>query len=259
MRAAADRSIRFVFDRVADAYVSARPDMPLDAVADAAEAVEIEPHARVLEIGAGGGQLTATLVAAGFDVVALEPGDALRARAAERAPAAELRRETFEELETGERFDAVFSSNAFHWVDPDVAYTKAADVADALVLLWNTPYPADPELFRRIQHEVLWPAGSTFPDDDEGVRAFVASESAIGREELRTSGRFEEPWWRIYERTLRYAPERYVDLIGSMGGVARAGSAERDYVLAHLRRVLGEAPLDVIDLVYVVAARGKAA
>ena len=255
MRAAADRSGRFVFDRVADAYVAARPDMPLEAVLAAASVLGLPPRCRVLEVGAGGGQLTAPLAAAGFAVVALEPGDSLRTRAAARVPAAELRPEPFEEFEPRGRFAAVFSANAFHWIDPSVAYVKAAEVADAIALLWNTPYPADPGLFRRIQAHVLGPRGSTFPDSADGVRAFVADESAVGRDELRASGLFEEPWWQVYERPLAYSPQRYVELIGSMSGVAAL--PDRDEVLADLRTVLGDEPLDLVDLVYVVAARAR--
>ena len=78
-------------------------------------------------------------------------------------PAATFCPETFEEFEPEGRFDAIFSSNAFHWLDPAVGYEKAADVADAIVLLWNTPFIADPDLHRRMEEEVMHPHGSTFP------------------------------------------------------------------------------------------------
>jgi SAM-dependent methyltransferase len=253
MRANVNRSIRFVFDSVADAYVSGRPDMPLEAVLGGAEAVGIPRGAHVLEVGAGGGQLTATLVEASFVVVALEPGDELRRRAAERVPAATFRSEPFEEFEPPSRFDAIFSSNAFHWVDPAIAYQKAADVADALVLLWNTLFLAEPLLRRRVQEEVMVPHGSTFPTEEEGVRQWVGEQSALVREELGGSGRFDEPWWHLYERRLEYTPQRYLDLIGSLGAVA--SSPEQAEILAELVPVLGSQPFEVIDLVYVVAAR----
>ena len=253
MRASSDRSIRFVFDSVADAYVSGRPDMPLEAVVGGAEAAGVPRGARVLEIGAGAGQLTGTLVEAGFDVVALEPGAELRRRAAERVPAATFVSQTFEEFEPEGRFDAIFSSNAFHWLEPTMGYAKAADLADALVLIWNTPLIAEPELRRRVQEDVMIPHGSTFPTEEQDVRQLVAEESTIGREELRSSGRYEMPWWRLYERTLEYTPRRYVDLIGSMGGVA--SSPDRVEITAELTPVLGAEPFEVIDLVYVVAAR----
>jgi SAM-dependent methyltransferase len=242
-----------VFNSVADAYASGRPDMPAEAVLGGAEAVGLRRCARVLEIGAGGGQLTTILVQLGFDVVALEPGEELRRRAAARAPTASFRSDPFEAFEPEGRFDAVFSSNAFHWLDPEVAYAKVADVADALVLIWNTPFIADQELHRRVQVEVMHPHGSTFPIEEEDVRRWVDDESAIGREELRASRRFEEPWWYIYERRLEYTPGRFVDLIGSMGAVA--ASPDRSQIMAELAQVLGPDRFDVVDLVYVVAAK----
>ena len=255
MRANANRSIRFVFDSVADAYVSGRPEMPLAAVRTGGEAAGVPSGARALEIGAGTGQLTGTLLGAGYDVVALEPGAVLRGRATARLPTATFCPETFEEFEPEDRFDAIFSSNAFHWLDPAVGYEKAADVADALVLLWNTPFIADPDLHRRMEEEVMHPHGSTFPIEEQEVRRWVEDESAVGRDELRASGRFEEPWWHVYERRLEYTPARYLDLIGSMGAVA--ASLERGEILAELAPVLGSEPFEVVDLVYVVAARAR--
>jgi hypothetical protein len=67
----------------------------------------------------------------GFDVVALEPGDALRACAGRRAPQATFVGSTFEEFEADGHFGAVFSSNAFHWVDPEVGYSKLTDIVDS--------------------------------------------------------------------------------------------------------------------------------
>jgi protein-L-isoaspartate O-methyltransferase len=229
--------------------------MPLEVVRAAAAAMELPAGARILEIGAGCGQLTRTLVDVGFDVVALEPGDALRARAAERAPAARFVPATFEEYEPDGRFDAIFSSNAFHWVDPEVGYPKAAELAGALVLIWNTPFIAEPELRRRVQDGVMVPHGSTFPTEEADVRQHVADEIEAMRGRIRDHGRgsFEEPWTQVHERVLRCTPDRFRDLIGSMGKVA--ASPDRDVILAELEPVLGNDPLDVIDLVWVLAAR----
>jgi hypothetical protein len=70
---ARDRSIRFVFDTVVDSYASGRPEMPVGAVREAARAIGVPVGARVLEVGAGTGQLTHALIEPGFEVVVLEP------------------------------------------------------------------------------------------------------------------------------------------------------------------------------------------
>jgi SAM-dependent methyltransferase len=231
--------------------------MPLEAVLGGAEAAGLPQGATVLEVGAGTGQLTGTLVEAGFEVIALEPGADLRRRAAARVPTAMFLPQPFEEFEPDGRFDAIFSSNAFHWLDPTVGFSKAADLADSLVLLWDFPFIAEPELRQRVQEEVMLPHGSTFPTEEEDVRQLVADETAVGRDELRASGRFEDPWWHVYERRLEYTPQRYVDLTGSRGAVA--SSPERAALLAELAPALGTEPFEVVDLVYVVAARAAEA
>lgn len=99
------------------------------------------------------------------------------------------------------------------------------------------------------------PHGSTFPTEEEGVRQLVADETAAACGRLRDSGRFDRPWSHVYERMLAYTPERFHDLVGSMGYVA----ASDDYaaILAELRPVLGTEPFVLIDLVWVIAARAR--
>lgn len=229
--------------------------MPLEAVHDAARELGLHEGARVLEIGAGTGQLTGALVTAGFDVVALEPGAAFRDRLAARVPEIETVASTFEDYEPGSRFAAAFASNAFHWIDPAVGFAKVARDADALVLLWNMPVPADPEVFRRVQDEVMSPHGSTFPNNERDARAMFERDAAGGREELVESGEFERPWWRIYRRELPYRPDEYVSLVLSMSNVAAQPDGVRCDVATALLDVLPEEPFAVSDSVYVVAAK----
>jgi hypothetical protein len=121
------------------------------------------------------------------------------------------------------------------------------------VLIWNTPFIADPELNRAVQDGVMIPHGSTFPTEETDVRQLVADEIEAMRGRLAGAGRFEEPWTHVYERTLAYTPDRYRDLIGSMGRVASSPDAAA--IDAELVPVLGEDPFDVVDLVWVLAAR----
>ena len=251
---ARDRSIRFVFDTVVDSYASGRPDMPIDSVRRAAEAVVLPPRAHVLEVGAGCGQLTWALAEVGYEVVALEPGEALRSRARARVPTALFHAATFEDFEPDREFDAIFSSNAWHWIDPDVGYAKAAELGDAIVLIWDTAIAADAELRRAIQEDVLDPRGvGSFPIEEPDVREFVDAEVASVCDGLTASGRFDEPLTDLLERRLNYTPERYVDLIGSMGLVAASG--RRNEILADLRPLLGDDSFEVVDLVWTIAAR----
>jgi ubiquinone/menaquinone biosynthesis C-methylase UbiE len=121
-----------VFDEMAAEYDRHRPSYPDELIDQACQVAGIGSGDRVLEVGCGTGQLTRSLVARGLHVTALEPGKSLMALARqnlEGAGAVEFVNAQFEDaVLPREQFQAVFCASAFHWVDPEVSWQKAADV-----------------------------------------------------------------------------------------------------------------------------------
>src|ERR1700736_346304 len=121
-----------VFDEIAAEYDRHRPAYPDQLIDRACQVAGIGSGDHVLEVGCGTGQLTRGLVARGLHVTALEPGKNLIALARQNLAGAgevEFVNAQFEDaLLPRERFQAVFSASAFHWVDPKVSWQKAADV-----------------------------------------------------------------------------------------------------------------------------------
>src|SRR4051812_47471917 len=70
------------FASVADAYESGRPDHPPAVAGALAAELGLAAGARVLDLAAGTGKLTRSLLGAGLDVVAVEPSPALCERLA---------------------------------------------------------------------------------------------------------------------------------------------------------------------------------
>jgi SAM-dependent methyltransferase len=126
------------FGGVADAYVRGRPAYPSTAIdwvlADA-------PGRRVIDLGAGTGKLTASLVAMGLDVTAIEPLEAMRQRLVELLPDVTVLAGSAESIPVGDgSADGLLVAQAFHWFDPVPALTEMARVlvSDApLGLIWN--------------------------------------------------------------------------------------------------------------------------
>jgi SAM-dependent methyltransferase len=85
---------------------------------------------QVLEVGCGTGKLTELLATRGLQIVAVDPGPNMIQAARKRLGATDAVRfhvARFEDASLpGESFAAVFSATAFHWLDPAIAWHKAA-------------------------------------------------------------------------------------------------------------------------------------
>jgi ubiquinone/menaquinone biosynthesis C-methylase UbiE len=121
-----------VFDEVAAEYDRSRPAYPNELVDRACEVAGIGRGDPVLEVGCGTGQLTRSLLARGLRVMAVERGKHLVSLTDRNlAGRGELQfvNARFEDAELPRgHYRAVFSAAAFHWIDPDVSWQKAARV-----------------------------------------------------------------------------------------------------------------------------------
>jgi SAM-dependent methyltransferase len=126
------------FGSAAAAYAEHRPDYAQAAVR---WALEPAPGPRVLDLGAGTGKLTATLVALGVDVVAVEPDPAMLAELRRALPAVRAMPGSAEAIPLPDAsVDAVLAGNALHWFDMAVAGPEMARVlapGGVLAGLWN--------------------------------------------------------------------------------------------------------------------------
>ena len=120
---------RALFDGIADRYEAARPGYPPRVVEFVAATARLGPGASVLEIGCGTGQLTELLARSGFRLTAIDIGPSMIAAARRRVANADVSFQVtpFEDLAADDAsFDLVISSAAFHWIDPEVAFSKSA-------------------------------------------------------------------------------------------------------------------------------------
>jgi SAM-dependent methyltransferase len=129
---------RSSFGAAAAEYAEHRPDY---AQAAACWALGPAPGPRVLDLGAGTGKLTATLVALGAEVVAVEPDPAMLAELRRALPTVTALPGSAEVLPLPDAsVDAVLAGNALHWFDMDVAGPEIARVlapGGILAGLWN--------------------------------------------------------------------------------------------------------------------------
>ncbi|MEU6447330.1 class I SAM-dependent methyltransferase [Streptomyces sp. NPDC046979] len=126
------------FGAAAVEYAAHRPDY---AQAAAGWALAPAPSPRVLDLGAGTGKLTATLVALGAEVVAVEPDPAMLGELRRSLPDVRALRGSAEAIPLPDAsVDAVLAGNAMHWFDMAVAGPEIARVLapeGILAGLWN--------------------------------------------------------------------------------------------------------------------------
>jgi SAM-dependent methyltransferase len=200
------------FASVADSYERGRPEYAPAVVGAIAAELGLGSNAPVLDLGAGTGKLTRALLAAGLDVLAVEPQAALRAKLAERIGAERAREGLAEEIPLPDAsVEAVTAADAFHWFAQPAALQeirrvlrpggglavlstipdwRAASWAEELGSLVAGLRPEHPHFDGPPWQAAVLAAGgwteprevrvtSTQPTDDEALAAYLASFSWI--------------------------------------------------------------------------------
>jgi ubiquinone/menaquinone biosynthesis C-methylase UbiE len=120
---------RTLFDAIAERYDESRPSYPPRVTEFVTTTATLAPGAAILEIGCGTGQLTEQLAGHGFRLTAIDIGPSMVAAARRRLAKADVSFHvtSFEDLPApDESFDLIISSSAFHWIDPEIAFSKSA-------------------------------------------------------------------------------------------------------------------------------------
>jgi ubiquinone/menaquinone biosynthesis C-methylase UbiE len=236
------KRLRATFDEAAQLYDRARPGYPPELCDDFVQLAGIGAGSRVLEIGAGTGQVTVPLVERGCQIVAVELGAAMAAilrRKVARFSSVTIVVSAFEDWPLpAEPFDAVISATAFHWIDPKVRVTKVVDAlkpGGALAII-STHHilGGDKDFFVEVQtcYERYDPTTSP------GLRLPAAEEIPAGTEEFESSGQFGPMFTRRYERTFTYSTAGYLDLLLTYSGHRALAPEARAHLFACIAHLI---------------------
>ncbi len=125
------------FGAVADDYDSFRPALPPEFVA----AVGLREGDRVIDLAAGTGLATRTLIDAGIEVIAIEPDSEMRNVLQRRSPTLDVRDGVGEAMPVSDNSaDAVVVVSAWHWMDHERVVREVARILrddGLLVIAWN--------------------------------------------------------------------------------------------------------------------------
>jgi SAM-dependent methyltransferase len=215
------------FGAEATAYAQHRPGYPVEAIRWG-----LPPGAEhVLDLGAGTGKLTESLVGLGLRVTAVEPDEGMRAELTRRFPQVHALDGVAERipLEDGD-VDAVLVGQAFHWFDVDPALTEIARVLK--------PHGTVTALWNHADHSVPWV--SAF----EEIARNSVSTSSTGRPfaGLPDHADFEPFEREQFSHGQRRTAQTLVDTVSTHSHMLVASDRERDLTLDRIREFLAATP-----------------
>jgi ubiquinone/menaquinone biosynthesis C-methylase UbiE len=225
------------FAAVADSYERGRPEYAPAAVGAMAAELRLGPGSLVLDLAAGTGKLTKALVAAGIDVIAVEPQAELRKVLTDRVGEHRVIDGLAEEIPMDDdSVDAVTVADGFHWFDQAAALAEIRRVlrpGGGLAVLTTLPD---------------W-SGASWAEELGGLMEEMRPEHPFfdgppWQEAVRSIGGWAEPREIRVTTTQAARPDLISDYLGSMSWVAAMPAAERAEVLKRIEALTasGETP-----------------
>jgi SAM-dependent methyltransferase len=260
------RHLKTTFNENAELYDRARPTYPAQLFDDLVALADLESGATLLEIGCGTGQATIPMAKRGFRIVCVELGENLAAIARRNLspyPGVRIITSPFEAWDAGgdggaehgyparptsnsgraernvvaERFDLVYASQAWHWLDPDVSYPKAAALLgpDGMLAINDVEhaFPADADRFFFDIQEAYRAISEEYPDEEWPPP--LPEDVPDMREEIEASGLFGDFQSRRYVWELMYTADEYIDLMNTFSGHIAMEPEKREFLYRNVR------------------------
>jgi SAM-dependent methyltransferase len=222
------------FERAGADYERGRPGYPPAAIDVVTQALAISAGKTVVDLAAGTGKLTRSLLGTGARIVAVEPVSGMRDQLLHAVPAIEILEGTAEAIPLADASaDAVVVGQAFHWFDAASAAAEIHRVLRAgggLGVLWNS-WDESIGWVSRMQEVVHSYAGVT-PRHD----------TSSWREELTATGLFTKLEERAVPHVVEGDLRALLSRTSSVSYISALDEAERRHVLTRVSEIVARDP-----------------
>jgi SAM-dependent methyltransferase len=274
--------LRTTFEQVPELYDRARPSYPPQIFDDLVALAQLPSNARLAEIGCGTGRATLPLAERGYSITCVELGEQLAAVARDKLvsfPNVEVLHADFETWRPERwEFDAVVAFGAFHWLAPELRYTKTADLLRehgrlAFVSTAHVLPPDGDPFFIEVQADYE----AVIPDDPKtksGANGALYSPpwrlphpDALGdhsdeivTNEIEASGRFRNLVARRYLWDVIYTADDYIAVLNTYSHHRAFNDEARERLLKRIHKRIEARPERTVRTTYLallyVAVRG---
>jgi trans-aconitate methyltransferase len=233
-----DSELKLTFNRSAAFYDEIRPGYCDELIRDVVELSAIPDDGVILEVGCGTGKATRPFAERGYEMVCLDIGKDLISVARQQ-----LRRfsqitfllANFDAWCPIRQFDLLICATAFHWLNPQLRYKRAAAALGAhgsLAVFSNQHVGKEDGFFGEVQ--AVYDKYYVSTQSQSGALSAGSDEPGIDA--------FAAPVRRIYPWRQAYTSEEYIKLLGTYS----------DHIALpdHNRELLFDGIVDLIDRRY---------
>jgi ubiquinone/menaquinone biosynthesis C-methylase UbiE len=214
-----DRSLRIIFDDVAEIYDEVRPGYPKQVFEDVITISNIPKNGKILEICCGTGQATIPFAEHGYSIHCLEIGKNMvniALKKFQKYPNIKIENIAFEDWTSpNNTYDLVLAATAFHWIPSEIGYPKTVAVlkdTGYLIQLLNlhpSPYTKFFERVQTIYDEIV-------PEWKKPQNAHSSADRIKFEENnIKNTGLFEKAIVKEYSWSTKFTAEQYIKLLNT--------------------------------------------
>jgi SAM-dependent methyltransferase len=239
-------ALKSTFNTAVELYHSRRPGYPPELFAKLIADTHLPKYAELLEIGPGTGQATRPFAERGYHITAVELGAELAAKARElRAgyPNVDIITSAFEDVKlSSERYDLVYSATAFHWIKPEVKFTKPYQLLKpgGYLAIIHTEHVSD-EAGDAFFHACK-PLYQKYRDTDKPINTrgdFKPPTLADLRPpETIDEALFSLESFTVFPMTISYTSQEYIDLLATYSPQLAMPETKRRAFLAGIKALI---------------------
>lgn len=239
---------------IAEIYDEIRPSYPEKLIEDIISKTDLSLNNSILEIGAGTGKATVQFAKKGFAINAIELGEDMAAILKKKCTTYQkvsVDIASFEQWQgdNNEKFDMIYSAQAFHWLDKNIKYKKCHELLKDngfLVLFWYTSNNDELSETMRIGENIdsivkkyvsSYSINSEKPQrkEHDGV-----SEDDERKSEIEASGLFELVEKIEYTEETKNNAKQYIKVLNSVPAFASKVDGLSQLAIENMNREIEE-------------------